>query len=743
MPRLLRAALAVLLALVVAATGIEAKPLFLSGGHPQGAGGGGEGGGVAQACDGGSSVCAQFQSGQTFVTWTDMATGAAGNNWRYSVYRSTSPITSGNYGSATLIASYVLNNSGQLVGGNPNTGGANFTQANRQSAVQPMVALSDLGTPLAAYTGLQVYTALGTADAYYAVVANSQIGGGDTYIGSVGAIAESVGTPAPVKYADSTRQVYGHITTSSGKAMVFTPHASSSGGGPATNGTWGDYWTWWLTTGEGWQDGRQTPMDVLQDTNLGHFPSLDHAIQVSLRDTIWDPLGTAGMETLWLGLGLTPNPLVGAANKLYPSTSNGISRMLNWAIDHYGVDRNQIHWGGQSMGAWGGAMVGMRMASPKFSSLTLTYPIWRLDLYSTGSYWPGLIWTSVMPFKATVHAAPSTLGTDPAAIQFADGTTFGGTGGWADMPTFIAANPGTDLPVTTWTISKDDANLSNSGPASFQEELDALAAFQSAKRGHFFVWNMGAHDTTGMGAINCDSDTTPDNGVCYSRSLFKLNLPYLAFSSSSIDDNPGTATRDAFGVMDGASVGCINCGFTWNITTDTTGAFNFTVGNNWMSRSPTISPQTTLTGSIASSGTGTVTVTDGSVFQSVAGTQNIYFLVGGTEIIKVTSRSGNTLTYNGRGALGTNPLAHSSGEAITQYISQPTGPNGGPYGSMTGDVTPRRRQAFLPTNGAIVSCIVTPFGGSPSTLTPTVADGLFTLPVVPINATGITSVACS
>jgi hypothetical protein len=383
------------------------------------------------------------------------------------------------------------------------------------------------------------------------------------------------------------------------------------------------------------------------------------------------------------------------------------------------------------------------MASPKFSALYLTYPIWRLDLYSTGSYWPGLIWTSSMPFKATVHAAPQTLGTDPTAIQFADGTVFGGTGAWADVPTFIAANPGTDLPVVIWTISKDDANLSTSGPASFQEELDAVAAFQGAHRGHAFVFNMGAHDTNGIGAIDCDAGS-PDNSVCYGKPLFKLNLPYLAFDHSSIDDNPGTATRNASGVMDGDSVGCINCGFAWNVTADTNGVFNFTLNNNWMSRTPTLSPQSTLTGSIASSGTGTVTVADGSVFAATAGSQNIYFLVGGTEIIKVISRSGNTLTYSSRGTLGTNPLAHSSGETIKQYLSQPTGPNAGPYSSMTVNVTPRRIQGFTKgmTNGQSIACTVTSDGDAPVAITPTVVNNLFTLSGVKINETGATIVSC-
>ena len=69
-----RIAIAALL-LGLAATPVAAKPLIFYGGAPRVVGGGG---GVAQTC-GGGGVCAQFQDGQTFVTWTDLATGAAGD----------------------------------------------------------------------------------------------------------------------------------------------------------------------------------------------------------------------------------------------------------------------------------------------------------------------------------------------------------------------------------------------------------------------------------------------------------------------------------------------------------------------------------------------------------------------------------------------------------------------------------------------------------------------------------------
>jgi hypothetical protein len=89
------------LALCLAVAGAAARPPFTRGGMA-----GGGGGGASQACDSNpTNVCAQFQNGQTFVTWPDVNTGAAGANDRYRIVRSTSPITSGNYGAATVLAS--------------------------------------------------------------------------------------------------------------------------------------------------------------------------------------------------------------------------------------------------------------------------------------------------------------------------------------------------------------------------------------------------------------------------------------------------------------------------------------------------------------------------------------------------------------------------------------------------------------------------------------------------------------
>jgi hypothetical protein len=685
------------------------------------------------------------------VTWPDVNTGAAGANDRYRIVRSTSPITSGNYGAATVIASYVPNNSGQLVNGDPaNSTDPPYTQSYRQDGTRPMVMLTDVtsgGTQLAPFTGLQVYTALATQNAYYAVIKTDTSDANPVYLGSVGPIAESVGTPKPIKWAasGSRGQSYGNITNpNTNTPVVLRLHQSNATGGCSNiNCIYGDYWAYFIPAAHGayWYDGAQINFDVLQDHGSSNWPGQSNTLVISPRDTVWNSLGTGSMETYHQGLGMSPNPLVGPANRMYRGKTKAYAAILNWAVTNYSADINQLHCDGVSMGAWGSANSCMRMTSPRISAVWMGMPRWRMDNASSGG-WAGATWTSSMPFRGTVGTAPSTLGTNASAIQTDDGQQWGGSGGYVDMPTFIAANAGDDLPVAIWMTSKDDSF------SLFSDHLSALSSFQSARRGHAFVWFMGQHDTgyPARNVIDCDW-TSPNTAQCYHKADFKLNVPYIAFANSSIDDNPGTATRNSAGLMDGDYTGCKNCGFHASVTTDTAGSLVFTVSNSWMGLSPTVFASTTITGSMAASGSGSVGLTSTSGFLTANASGNNYFLIGtgaGAEVVQATW-SGTTLNFTGRGLLGTAGRTHNAGDPIVQLTSQPTGPNGGPYSSMTVDMTPRRMQGFIKPNGTVINCTATPFGGSPVGKSGTVTgdSGVFTLTGVPINVGGATSVSCS
>lgn len=735
------------LALSLATAGADAEQLFRGlQGNPAaiGGGGGGEpGGGLTQMCDPGSSVCAGFQNGQTFVTWDDLATGATGNNWRYKVYRSTSPITSANYNSAELRGTYILNNSAHLIGGDPNdTGAEGFKETYRANGNHPRVTLSDLGPQLPAFSGLFAHTVDAPGSGYYAVVAFPTSGGSDTYIGSVGPIAESVGDQRPYKQYDSSRSSTGRITSPAGKPLNIITHGSSSTQGCVTQYCqYGDWWAWFLPGWAHWQEGLQRTLTVGQFTSKS-FPS--GMLTVRPRDTVNNSIGTGGLEGFHSGLGYTPLPYVGPPNRRYLGTVKSYERMFSWVIDHYGADPNQVHWSGTSMGAMAGASSGFRMTSPRISALWINFPVWQMYLRQAGS-WPGAVWQPSHPFAASLapsSTSASTLGTDPNAVLLPDGTRWGGAGGYADMLAYIDNNPGQDFPVVNYMANKSDVSILVS-PLSFQQQLWALEKFQQYHMGHSLLWNMGSHQFSGVidGLANCDGGD-PDMDICVPKSKYRLDLAYLAFSNSSIDDDPGDGSLDVFGFHNGDPAGGINIGFRWDIVSDTSGGFQATVSNNWMSRAPTPIPTTTITAPIAATGgAGSVTVADGSVFTVTGG--NIYFPVGGKEILTVSSVVGNTVNYSARGGLETSPVAHSAGETIQQYRGRPTGPSGGPYTTMTVDITPRRVQNFKRANGATVNCTITPFGESPVTQTPTVANSLWTLTAVKINEPGSTDIACN
>jgi hypothetical protein len=156
-----------------------------------------------------SGIAVVHHDGQTFITWTDPTTGTPAN-YRYDIYRHTSPITNAaSLAAATLIQNDVFNNSGQMHGQFP------FTQATRQDAskLMPIVQQGSCnnnttvcGTPLASGSGLAVHTATTAAAAYYAVITTDRTGANTDSPVSPGnnatdsPVSESVASIKPLKY---------------------------------------------------------------------------------------------------------------------------------------------------------------------------------------------------------------------------------------------------------------------------------------------------------------------------------------------------------------------------------------------------------------------------------------------------------------------------------------------------------------------------------------------------------------
>jgi hypothetical protein len=711
---------------------------------------------VGSLCDvSGTNVCAIHKNGQTFITWPDVASGVSGAIYRYRVVTSTNPITSANWNLAQELGIYISNNSAQLFGGDFTLAQGNYFSAayrtNTDNSItptytsHPQTPLTDLGTPLPLYSGLFVHSVQAPNTSYYAVIATTQSNVFSSYLGSVGPISEVVATHKPIKIADSlnrsTSSSFGKITTLSGLPVVLRAHASGASSSCITQYcTTGDYLLYFMgPDASNWQEGRPFTVDVGQD-NAGHNPSLGTSLEYAHRDTEMDPLGTrGGMESFHSGLGLSPLSYVGLPNRRYLGTANAIEQSLDDVLTRYQANRNMVYWGGDSLGAIGGAMTAMHMKAkenptlPRFAAVKFGSPAWRFDQMSA-AYWPGTGWATTEPFRATLGVAPSTLGNIANNVLLPNGEKFGGDGGYTDIPFYVTSNPQLDLPFTAWSTTKNDN-------VPFPQQLSGDAAFRASRHGYAWVWTEGLHVATSpsMGILSCDDDS-PVAGLCYPKPLFQLHLPYVAFTNSSIDDDFGTATATSTGMLDGDHQGCVNCGFHWNFLTETASTVHFTVSNNWMNRSPTPDIETTLASTMdATTVSQKVNVVDASAMSTRNG---LYFSID-NEAFYVSPISGNTLTIINRGLFGTTKAVHNPGATVHQFLFQPTGPNRGPFSSMTVDATPRRLQTFKPPNGATVHCIVTSFGGSAITINATVANGIFTLPTLPINATGSTDVNCS
>ena len=147
-----------------------------------------------------------------------------------------------------------------------------------------------------------------------------------------------------------------------------------------------------------------------------------------------------------------------------------------------------------------------------------------------------------------------------------------------------------------------------------------------------------------FGLLSCDLNTR-DTCVCYNKTLFKLNAPYLATSRTARSTTtPAPRQRRRTGSLTAIIPAASTAGSPGTSRPTTPARWpSRSIITGWTSRRPR-TRRRRLTGTIASSGGGTVTVTDGSVFQSTS--TYPYFLIGGTEAVTVTSVSGNNVTYS-------------------------------------------------------------------------------------------------
>jgi len=241
-----------------------------------------------------TNIRASHRSGQTFVTWKDVAEGEAGAGYRYSVYRSDTPVTQENLSQAERVIQGIHNNSCKLFG-------AAFNPQDRLDPSKPTCKLEEKGEPLPLWTGAGVHTVRKDGKGYYAVVATdlefnpvTKVLPGES--ATLEPVEEEVAPIHPIKQYDSRARGVsaGEISGRNGLPLKVALHASAGRGGGASK--LGDYYLYFSPREWGYREGLPGVFSVEERTS----PS-GNILVLQTRDAIVPPHGERAMETFWFG----------------------------------------------------------------------------------------------------------------------------------------------------------------------------------------------------------------------------------------------------------------------------------------------------------------------------------------------------------------------------------------------------------------------------------------------------------
>jgi hypothetical protein len=477
-----------------------------------------------------SGLAVVHRDGQSFVSWRDRAEGEAGAAFRYRLYGASEPIGEATLASAELVREGILNHSGQLFG-------AAFRPEDRLDPARPMAIVEEGAEPLPPWSGLAVTTVDRNGCAYYAVLATDLDGNAIEAIepgmnATTEPIAELVAPRQPLEVYDSNeRGKYSpqtRITGTPGLPLHVALHASNAQGGGA--GDYGDYYLYFADRTMGWRDGLGGVFSV-EETHSG-----DQHLLMRNRDTIVAPSGAQGVETMWFGY--VADGVEG--RHAYPFTEARLEWMIPWVIARYAADPERVYVSGGSMGAWG----------------TVTFAFRRPELFA-----------AVYPDRPRFRQRTMTSVIDAAT----DEDTLPTGERWTehhDSVRFVEGHPG-DLPFVGWNCGRQD------GFASWQEQVDMIAALTEGRHGFAFAWNDGDHSS--------GSDARAEIERWYPATKFARNESYPAFTHSSIDDDPGPGDPTA-----GDLTGGVNLGFDWTVDRDEATTWVVTIENELATAAMTV-----------------------------------------------------------------------------------------------------------------------------------------------------------
>lgn len=300
-----------------------------------------------------TALQAFHRSGQTFITWNE-DTAVTGE--KYNVYRSTSPITTGNVGSAQKLTSKW----GPL--------DDNTTLHPRRSpdiGIPATFMINDLGTPLSVDQGLFVYTTpTGQSGTWYYAV-TQVTGSTESVVLTTGSnsltagVTELVATPSPVLT----------VRNATGKGRIYTQYMDYAKWNPTFQGYAYNYS---VALPDNYDPNVAWPMKLMPHAygeRLRMEPSAEFGwpcIEVFLDD----PGGGAPGErfqTWWYGFAADHNyqtqGSVPTAGRVENFTEQRVLKTIDEVSSMFNVDTLRIHSQGHSMGASGSLSLGMRYAN--------------------------------------------------------------------------------------------------------------------------------------------------------------------------------------------------------------------------------------------------------------------------------------------------------------------------------------------------------------------------------------------
>jgi hypothetical protein len=306
--------------------------------------------------------------------------------------------------------------------------------------------------------------------------------------------------------------------------------------------------------GQNTSTGRQYDAIVSNDLAVGTYNTFRFSL-VNSTDTsivLLRPVDQYGLnvtnsarrESMWMGFKNTPN----YGSDVALVTQRRLESLMKWASTNVPCLPNKTCLTGGSMGGWGTMTFGIRRKH-LFAAIYPDRPRWRYSTIGNVAVanWLGALET--VPVANSPFLSPEDGGGKVSVLQ--------------DCIAYVS-NTSNKIPWLGWCCGRQD------GFVVFQENIDAVNALRTAKRGFAFAWNNGDHST---GSIMAEITGS------YPYGTFTIGKGYPLFTEHSGDQDPNVDL-----------VGGINIGLSFRNVVETSSGWSCEVTSKLGSRTVMVEP---------------------------------------------------------------------------------------------------------------------------------------------------------